>query len=517
MTSAIPPTTDAVGPHPAGPGAAVPDAASLPSVDDAVARAVRAFEALSDLEPARVAAGLDAAAAALGEHADELVELAARETGLTTARLTGELRRTRVQLCLFGRVTERGDHLDARIDAPDPDFALGVPRDDLRRVLVPVGPVAVFAASNFPFAFSVAGGDTAAALAAGCPVVVKAHPGHPSLSRRVASIVALALEGAGLPAGCLQLVEGQEAGVALLRHPGIRAASFTGSLHAGRFLADVAASRPDPIPFFGELGSVNPVVVTRAGLEASRETLAAGYVASVSGSAGQLCTKPGFLLLPSGSGIDDAVAAAAADVSEHRLLNPGIADGYATRRDAVLATDGVRVLHEGALRRDDQRQGWATPTFVSVDLETLRAHRDTLLDEAFGPLSVVVEYDDDAALPHVLSELFPGNLTSTLHTGPGETGPDVQALVRTMARTSGRVLLRGWPTGVAVTPAMQHGGPWPATTTDATSVGTAAIGRFLRGVAFQGAPEPLLPAPLQDANPWQVSQSHSAAGESVTW
>jgi NADP-dependent aldehyde dehydrogenase len=377
--------------------------------------------------------------------------------------------------------------------------------------------VAVFAASNFPFAFSVAGGDTASALAAGCPVVVKAHPGHPALSRRVADIVAVALEGAGLPAGSLQLVEGQDAGVALLRHPGIRAASFTGSLHAGRFLADVAAARPAPIPFFGELGSVNPVVVTQAGLDASRETLVAGYVASVSGSAGQLCTKPGFLLLPSGSAVHDAVATAAADVAEHRLLNPGIADGYAARRDAILATDGVRVVHEGALRRDERGQGWATPTFVAVGLETLLTQRDTLLDEAFGPLSVVVEYDDVAVLPHVLSELFPGNLTSTLHAGPGETGPEVQALVRTMARTSGRVLFRGWPTGVAVTPAMQHGGPWPATTTDATSVGTAAIGRFLRGVAFQGAPQPLLPAALQDVNPWQVSQTFSAAGESITW
>src|SRR3954470_3683301 len=238
---------------------ATPEAATDPTVGDVVERASRAFDALSALEPTVLAAGLDAAAEALGSHADELIDLAAAETGLTTARLTGELRRTRVQLRLFGRAAERGDHLDVRIDAPDPDFALGVPRDDLRRVLVPIGPVAVFAASKFPFAFSVAGGDTAAALAAGCTVVVKAHPGHPALSRRVADIVTSALDEAGLPAGALQLIEGQDAGVALLRHPGIRAASFTGSLHAGKFLAHVAASRPDPIPFFGELGSVNPV------------------------------------------------------------------------------------------------------------------------------------------------------------------------------------------------------------------------------------------------------------------
>jgi acyl-CoA reductase-like NAD-dependent aldehyde dehydrogenase len=486
-------------------------------VDAVVERASRAFDALSGLEPAVLAAGLDAAAEALGTHADELVDLAARETGLTPARLTGELRRTRVQLRLFARVAERGEHLDVRIDPPDPDFALGVPRDDLRRVLVPVGPVAVFAASNFPFAFSVAGGDTAAALAAGCTVVVKAHPGHPALSRRVCDIVASALAEASLPEGTLQLVEGQEAGVALLRHPGIQAASFTGSVHAGRFLADVAASRPDPIPFFGELGSVNPVVVTNAGLEASRDQLAAGFVASVSGSAGQLCTKPGFLLVPSGWGLDDRLAAAAAEVAEHRLLYPGIADGYAARRDAILGTEGVRVVHEGSLRRDELGQGWTTPTIVAVSLETLRRHRETLLDEAFGPLSIVVAYDESADLSAALLELFPGNLTSTLHAGHDETGPDVQAIVRTMARTSGRVLLRGWPTGVAVTPAMQHGGPWPATTTDATSVGTAAIARFLRGVAFQGAPDALLPPSVRDANPWHVPQSRCAAGESAEW
>lgn len=497
-------------------GHPVPEGGTL-DVDAVVARAQRAFDTLLLLEPAVVAAALDAAAEALGAEADELVALAARETGLTTPRLTGELQRTRVQLRLFARAVERGDHLDVRIDAPDPDFALGVPRDDLRRVLVPVGPVLVFAAGNFPFAFSVAGGDTASALAAGCPVVVKAHPGHPGLSRRVAGLVAAALEGAGLPEGTLQLVEGQDTGVAVLRHRGMRAASFTGSLRAGRLLADLAAARPDPIPFFGELGSVNPVFVTAAALEATRSDLPTGYVASVGGSAGQLCTKPGFLLVPNGSGLDEAIADAAGAMPEHRLLSPGIADGYEARRDAILGTDGVRTIHEGGVRRDDDDHAWATPTIVGVTLEVLQDRRDTLLDEAFGPLSIVVDYPSDADLSAVVSELFPGNLTSTLHAGPGDTGAQVGHLVRTMARTSGRVLLRGWPTGVAVTPAMQHGGPWPATTNDATSVGTAAIGRFLRGVAFQGAPQNLLPPAVRDANPWGIAQSVCAAGESATW
>lgn len=489
------------------------DAAS-PGIDDVVCRATSAFAVLPGLPPSVRAGALDAAAAALESASAELVELAAAETGLTTGRLTGELRRTRVQLRMFAREVERGAYLDARLDEADPDYVLGVPRDDLRRVLWPVGPVLVFAASNFPFAFSVAGGDTVAALAAGCPVVVKVHPGHPRLSRRVAEVVAGALEAAGMPSGVLQLVEGDEQGVQALRHTGIRAAAFTGSLRAGRFLADIAASRPDPIPFYGELGSVNPVVVTPAGRADCVATWWQGYVTSVSGSAGQLCTKPGFLVVPQGSDLA-AVAPAAAAVPEHRMLNATVADGYLRRRDAVLGTAGVSVLHEGSVRRDGDDQLWVTPTIVSVALETLRTRADTLLEETFGPLSVIVEYPFGTDLAAVVTELFPGNLTSTLYAGLHESG--LAPLVDAMGRCSGRVLFRGWPTGVAVTPAMQHGGPWPATTTDATSVGTGALGRFLRGVAFQGAPQHLLPPPLRDDNPWGVPRSANPAGASTRW
>ncbi|MBB2985240.1 aldehyde dehydrogenase (NADP(+)) [Terracoccus luteus] len=494
-------------------------------LDAVVARATEAAGRLPALEPRVRAAALDAAAAALDGAADELIALAGEETGLGVPRLTGELRRTRVQLRLFAREVERGAFLDVRIDEADADFALGVPRDDLRRMLSPVGPVLVFAAGNFPFAFSVAGGDTAAALAAGCPVVVKAHPGHPRLSRRVTELVAAALEQAGLPAGTLQLVEGQQAGVDALRHPGIRASSFTGSLRGGRALADIAAGRPDPIPFYGELGSVNPVVALPGAVAAQADSLLEGYVTSVSGSAGQLCTKPGFLLVPTGTDLD-TVTTAAAGVAEQRLLSPAISDGYEARRDTVLATPGVTVLHEGGVRRDDDGQGWATPTLVACSLDTLRAHADTLLDEAFGPLSVVVAYEPGTDLAAVVLDLFPGNLTGTLlganaadtgDTGDTDAAADLARLVDALTRTSGRVLFRGWPTGVAVTPAMQHGGPWPATTTDATSVGTAAVGRFLRGVAYQGAPQSLLPAPLRDDNPWGVPQSRGTARESQRW
>ncbi|MEU4385970.1 aldehyde dehydrogenase (NADP(+)) [Promicromonospora sp. NPDC023805] len=486
------------------------------TVDDVARRAADAFDELSRTAPHVRAEGLRRAAAALADHADELVAIAQEETGLAKARLRGELKRTQVQLRLFAHVVADGAYLDVRLDEADPDFVLG-PRPDLRRSLWPVGPVLNFAASNFPFAFSVAGGDTAAALAAGCPVIVKAHPGHPLLSERVAELVSAALAEAGLPEATLQLVISQDAGIALVEHPAVRAAAFTGSQRVGQLLAARASARPDPIPFFGELGSVNPVLVSPEALRERAGDLLAGYVASVSGSAGQLCTKPGFLVVPEGTEYDDVVVSAAAQVPEHRLLNPSIADGYERRVGQVLGVDGVRVVHAGGFRCDADGQAWVTPTFVAVPLDLLRTAGSALLDEVFGPFSVIVEYPDGTDLADVVAELFPGNLTLTLHLGSGETEGEWASLVARLARHAGRILLGGWPTGVAVTPAMQHGGPWPATTTDGTSVGTAAIGRFLRGVAFQDAPQELLPPPLRDDNPWDVPRTVAARGESSLW
>jgi NADP-dependent aldehyde dehydrogenase len=486
------------------------------TVDDVARRAKEAFDELTRTAPSVRAAALRAAAAALADHADELVAIAQEETGLAEARLRGELKRTQVQLRLFAHVVADGAYLDVRLDEADPDFVLG-PRPDLRRTLWPVGPVLNFAASNFPFAFSVAGGDTAAALAAGCPVIVKAHPGHPLLSERVAELVSVALAEVGLPGATLQLATSQEAGIALVEHPAVRAAAFTGSQRVGQLLAARAAARPDPIPFFGELGSVNPVLVSPEALRERAGDLLAGYVASVSGSAGQLCTKPGFLLVPEGTEYDEMVVTAAAQVPEHRLLNPSIADGYERRIEQVLGVDGVRVVRRGGFRRDGDGQGRATPTFVSVSLDLLRSAGPELLDEVFGPFSVIVEYPDGTDLGGVVRELFPGNLTLTLHLGSGETEGEWASLVTRLARHAGRILLGGWPTGVAVTPAMQHGGPWPATTTDGTSVGTAAIGRFLRGVAFQDFPQELLPPPLRDDNPWGVPRTVAPRGESPAW
>jgi NADP-dependent aldehyde dehydrogenase len=487
------------------------------SVDLVARQAAVAAPAWAALTPTIRATALAAAADALEGARAELVAIAQTETGLSEARLSGELTRTAVQLRLFADIVLAGEYLDVRIDEADSTFVLGV-RPDVRRFTIPVGPVLNFAASNFPFAFSVAGGDTASALAAGCSVIVKAHSGHPQLSIRTAAVVSAALEAAGAPVHTLQLIAGQEAGVAMLKHPAIAAGSFTGSIHAGQLLAGVAASRPVPIPFFGELGSVNPVFVTQAAIAERGAEIASGFVASVAGSAGQLCTKPGFLFVPAGHDLGASIAAAAEAVPEHRLLNPSIAKGFGARRDAVLGTPGVTPLATGSLRIDADGQGWATPTIVTVTADVLLAQRDSLSPESFGPLSIVVEYEAGEDLASIADQLFDGNLTGTIHAGAGEDSPAVRSLVSWIVGNAGRVLFGGWPTGVAVTPAMQHGGPWPATTNDSgTSVGGAALSRFLRPVAYQDAPASLLPEPLRDDNPWDVPQRRSPAGESQSW
>jgi NADP-dependent aldehyde dehydrogenase len=486
-------------------------------LDQVAARAAAAAPVWAATTPRERAAALVAVADALTAAGAELVALGSAETGLSEQRLSGEVARTSVQLRMFADLVVDGAYLDVRIDDADPNFALGV-RPDVRRYLVPIGPVVNFAASNFPFAFSVAGGDTASALAAGCPVIVKAHSGHPRLSARTGEVVRAALTAAGAPEGTLQVIYGQDDGVAILKDARIAAGSFTGSIRVGQLLAGIAASRPRPVPFFGELGSVNPAFATAAAVGDRPVELAEGYVASVSGSAGQLCTKPGFLFLPVGHGLAERLATLAAAVAEHRLLHPSIARGYRDRREAILATPGVSVIADGSLRIDDEGQGWATPTIVSVPLATLFACRDSLLDEAFGPLSIVVEYEDEHTLAAAAAELFEGNLTGSVHIAPGEYNPALRKLVAVLSAQAGRVIINGWPTGVAVTPAMQHGGPWPATTSDSsTSVGTAAIGRFLRGVAYQDIPVALLPEPLRDDNPWAVVQHRSPAGESLAW
>jgi NADP-dependent aldehyde dehydrogenase len=486
------------------------DPTTDPTVDAVAARTARAAAPFAALAPAVRARALEAVADALEAIRPELLPVAERETSLAPARLAGELTRTTVQLKILAAAVRDGRYLDARIDHADPEAA-PTPRPDIRRYLVPVGPVLNFAASNFPFAFSVAGGDTASALAVGCPVVVKAHPGHPELSRRVAAAASAALVAAGLPEGTLQLIEGEEAGLAMLRDPRIRAATFTGSLRAGRFLADVAAARPDPIPFFGELGSVNPVVVTERAAAERGEAIARALVASAAGSAGQLCTAPGIVLIPAGHGLDAVLAEEAGAVAPHGMLNAKIAEGYAGGRAAAIAVDGVRLVAEGRAPAGDD--GSVTPTVAAVSLADFVAAGDALRHEVFGPFALLVEYPAGTDLAALAARTFVGELTASVHLGEGQADEATAELIRVLAARAGRVLVDAWPTGVSVTDAQQHGGPWPATTLDrGTSVGTASLDRLLRGVAFQGVPDALLPEPVRTANPWGVPQRVSARG-----
>ncbi|TQJ30077.1 aldehyde dehydrogenase (NADP(+)) [Microbacterium sp. SLBN-146] len=433
------------------------------------------------------ASWLRAAADALDAAADELVPIADRETRLGETRLRGEVGRTTGQLRLFASVVEEGSYLEIIVD--DADATAVPPRPELRRMLVPVGPVAVFSASNFPFAFSVAGGDTASALASGAPVVVKAHSGHPELSRRTAEIVAAALEAAGAPAGSLQLVEGREAGNALVQHPAIKAAGFTGSLSGGRALFDLASGRPDPIPFYGELGSVNPVVVTPAAVAARGAELAAGLTGSFTLGVGQFCTKPGVVFVPADAGFEASVAALVPGTTGGPLLTDRITAAFPDGIAHLEADPSVEVIANGTAP-----DGGAAPIVLATDAAAVTARPETLLEECFGPVTLLVRYSSEDELNAAL-RVVPGSLTATLHSEPGD---DVTGILELLQARAGRVLFAGWPTGVAVTWSQQHGGPWPATTSLHTSVGATAIRRFLRPVAYQSAPQHLLPAPLRD-------------------
>ncbi|WP_033217917.1 aldehyde dehydrogenase (NADP(+)) [Kitasatospora phosalacinea] len=458
-------------------------------VDRAVTAAARTLDALAD-RPRR-AALLHTAADLLDAARPEILAAADAETALGETRLTGELARTTHQLRTFAETVADGGYLGVRIDRADP--ATG--RPDLRRTKAPLGVAAVFAAGNFPLAFSVPGGDTASALAAGCPVVVKAHPGHPGTGELCARLLRRAAERVGLPADVLATVHGFAAGTALVRHPLTAAVGFTGSLRGGRALHDLAAARPRPIPFHGELGSLNPVVVTERAAATRAEEIGAGLAASFTLGRGQFCTKPGLVLVPAGHpALEKAAVAAAAQAPAGPLLDPRIRDGYLTGAAHRAALPGVEVLLAPGPAPTPEAPLAVRPGILATTADDL--HED-LLEECFGPLTVLVRYRDHTDLHAVLTRL-PGTLTATLHHAPDEPPADTRALLARLTPLAGRLVLNSWPTGVAVTPAMQHGGPYPAATTPTTSVGTAAIHRWLRPVTYQDAPQDLLPPELRD-------------------
>ena len=473
-------------------------------LDAAVEAAHSAFEKGRAAAPATRAAWLEAVAAGLEQDAETLVGIAARETHLGIPRLEGELKRSVFQLRLFAAEILQGEHFDATIDHADPSWGMG-PRPDLRRYNVPLGVVGVFGASNFPFAFSVMGGDSASALAAGCAVVHKAHDGHRGLAARTAETVTSALDAAGAPSGLFSLVSGRQAAEALVDHPLVKAIGFTGSTAGGRALLDRATARPEPIPFFGELGGINAVFVTPNAWAARREEIITGYAGSFTLGMGQFCTKPGLLFVPAaGPDGSDAeagelrrgLAGALAGFAPAQLLSERLHGGYSDAVRLLSGTEGVDVLLEGDFAEAP------APTVLRTTAGAVRRNPGLLRQEMFGPASLVVEYADEDELPG-LAELLEGQLTTTLQ---AEEDDDVTELVARLADISGRVLWNGWPTGVTVSYAQNHGGPYPATTSATTSVGTAAIRRFLRPVAYQSFPVARLPEPLQDSNPWNVPQ-----------
>lgn len=466
-----------------------------------VDRAVRAAHAAraSLADRAVRAAFLRTAAELLAEAGDRVVEAADAETALGPTRLTGELARTVEQLRSFAEVVDEGAFLDVRIDHED--AARTPPWPDLRRYKIPLGVVAVYAAGNFPLAFSVPGGDTASALAAGCPVVVKAHPGHPATSELCASVLRRAAARSGLPEDVVVLVHGFDAGVGLIGHPLIAAAGFTGSVRGGRALYDAAAARPVPIPFHGELGSLNPVVVTEAAAAERAGGIGAGLAASMTQGMGQFCTKPGLVLVPAGEtgdrlleALTDAVGNAEAGV----LLDHRIRDAFVSGVRERAALPGVRApVAAGA--GDDHT---VAPGLLTVPARLLAEDgpHDALLEECFGPFTVVARHTSGDEIDAVLSRL-PGNLTATLHIAADGPDPDAPGLLAALTPLAGRILVNGWPTGVAVAPAQHHGGPYPATTSPSTSVGATAIERWLRPLAYQSVPDALLPPELREANP----------------
>jgi len=460
-------------------------------VAEACAGAEAAFAAYAATSRADRAAFLERIADEIEVRAADITLIGTQESGLPEARLNGERVRTTTQLRLFAAHILKDDWLDRRHDVALPDRQ-PLPRPDIKLIQRPIGPVAVFGASNFPLAFSVAGGDTASALAAGCPVVVKGHSAHPGTGEVVAQAIDAAIHACGMPAGVFSLIQGgnRAVGEALVTHPMIRAVGFTGSLSGGRALFDLCAARAEPIPFFGELGSVNPMFLLPAALATRAAAIAKGWAGSLTMGAGQFCTNPGIAVVIDGPDAAAFIAAAHEAVSQvgaQTMLTDGIAAAYRAGRDRVAGSTGVRAI---LTTMCDQRQ--ATPYLYEVSgTDWLSNH--ALGEEVFGPLGLIIRVTDMAQMFEIAQSLQ-GQLTCTLHLDAADTALG-QSLMPILERKAGRILANGFPTGVEVCEAMVHGGPYPASTNfGATSVGTMSIRRWLRPVSYQNMPDALLPS-----------------------
>jgi NADP-dependent aldehyde dehydrogenase len=480
------------------------DVAQIDQACSLAGAAFDTFRATSDEVRANFLEAIGAQIMALG---DTLIERAMAESGLPRARLEGERGRTVNQLKLFADLLREGSWRDARIDTALPERT--PPRPDLRMRLIPVGPVAVFAASNFPLAFSVAGGDTASALAAGCPVVLKAHSGHPGTSELVARAVVKAVAQCGLPAGVFALLTGTGNGIGqtLVAHPAIQAVGFTGSRSGGTALMAVAAARPQPIPVYAEMSSINPVYLLPQALAARGDSIAQGFAASLVMGVGQFCTNPGLVLGIEGPDLDrfaQAATVALQPTAPATMLTAGIAGSY-QRGVASLASQGcVTTLAKG-----EQVEGKGAPAFFKTSAASFLGEH-ALHEEVFGPAALLVACKDVAEM-RAITEKLEGQLTATLQLDEGDYA-DAQALLPVLERKVGRILANGFPTGVEVSTAMVHGGPFPATADGrSTSVGTGAINRFLRPVCYQNLAQALLPVELREDNPLAIWRRRDGA------
>ena len=466
-------------------------------INTAIEKAEEAFQEYRHKSGAQRAEFLEAIADEIMELGNDLVERCSSETGLTEGRLTGERGRTVNQLRLFADVVREGSWVDARIDKEEST-------PDIKSMKMALGPVGVFGASNFPLAFSVAGGDTASALAAGCSIVVKAHPAHPGTCEMIASAIRKAVDKAGMPAGTFSMVQGvsYEVGTAIVKHPLIKAVGFTGSFKGGKALYDAATSRPEPIPVYAEMGSTNPIFLLPGALKEKGEDIAEGLVNSVNLGVGQFCTNPGLVAYESSSESREfrrKVAERFKEIGSGTMLTSGIQSAYNSGLEKLLSQEGVELVAEG---KADGAPNAGTAHLLQVSSRNFLSN-DSLEEEVFCPSTLTITADGKQDLVEIAKNLK-GHLTATLY-GTEEDLENYSELISVLQRKVGRLIFNGFPTGVAVNHAMIHGGPYPATTDSrTTSVGTSAINRFARPVCFQNFPDSQLPDELKDDNPLNI-------------
>ena len=471
---------------------------SKSEVDSLIKKAAASSHSIATQSPKDRALLLRTIAAEIESSRASLIESACAETALPEARIAGEITRTTVQFELFARLVETGKHLAVAIDKADPNYS-PAPRPDIRKMNLPLGVVAIFAASNFPLAFSVAGGDAASAIAAGNAIVAKAHPSHPNTCATIESAIKSALKKCGLSEDLYSIVQGANPEIThwLALHDEVKAVGFTGSEIVGRILVDLAATRKEPIPVFAEMGSLNPVFVTKNAIADRSEALAKGIIDSALMGSGQFCTKPGLVFTPKDSDFISTMKSHLATLSVAPLLSKSIAERYSSAI-AKLSSAGKIEVASGAT---NENGFGVTPTIFITDWATAAANHE-LLEEHFGPTTVVITCDENQYVE--IASSLQGQLTATIQ---GTDADKPAELLSVLKEKAGRVIWNGFPTGVAVTSAMNHGGPWPSSSSHTTSVGTDAIYRFMRPVAYQGFAQNVLPEPLQDANSWAVPQS----------